>query len=87
MREYKEIVEEWNDMHCKFVAQRNNAMADHCEKNIAAAKHFYYAGTPIMSDKSFDWLEDKLKVLRPDSSSLKRVGASTLPIPKGFPKP
>ncbi len=87
MREHKEIVDSWNKLHCELVAQRNNEMADYCERNVEAAKIMYYAGSPLITDQSYDWLEDKLKILRPESDVLKKVGASTLPIPKGFPKP
>ncbi len=76
MTEHKVHVAEWNDKHCELVNSRNNFMANYCEVKIKAAKKDYYAGNPTMSDQTYDWYENNLKILRPNSSVLKKVGTS-----------
>ena len=61
---------------CKEAADhRNKRMADWLEFHMSKAKDAYYnSGVPIMSDVTYDNFEDKLKVLRPDSNLLTKVG-------------
>jgi NAD-dependent DNA ligase len=50
-------------------------MADFCEKLVIDAKNAYYkTDSPIMTDQVFDKLEEYLKILRPNSDVLKKVG-------------
>ena len=89
MKTEKEYTKDWNDLHCKLVAEnntsgrtgvasaayRNNAMADYCERMILEGKEVYYnSGENIMSDLQYDRFEDRLRVLRPDSKILEKVG-------------
>lgn len=82
MKEQSEYLTEWNEKHCALVADpsynyldRNEIMAIHCEDLIIRAKEAYYSTPiPIMSDRTYDWLEDMLKILKPDSAILKIVG-------------
>lgn len=46
------------------------------ENIILKHKHLYYAGTPIISDAEYDKLEEKLRLLQPDSPILHVVGYS-----------
>jgi len=72
----KEYTAEWNDLHIKYVAERNNKMADYCEDLIVEAKEAYYdSDASIMSDKTYDKLERYLGILRPDSEILIKVGS------------
>jgi DNA ligase (NAD+) len=55
------------------------------EKLLAKAQKSYYYGNPIMSDKKYDSLLDKLKQCKPNSKVIKRVGAvvpNTSPLDK-----
>ena len=45
-------------------------------KELMAAKKAYYDGEPIMSDASFDTLEEKLRKLDPDNDYFHIVGSS-----------
>jgi len=45
-------------------------------KTLMDAKEAYYAGTPIMSDTSFDQLEDMLRETDPDNAYFEVVGAT-----------
>lgn len=59
----------------KMVGHRNSKMADYCEKMIIKAKETYYnTGESIMSDQIYDSLERKLKILKPESKVLEKVG-------------
>ena len=52
-----------------------NRQLDDIEEDIKEAKHAYYCRErPIMSDASYDMLEDILKRERPNSPVLKIVG-------------
>jgi len=81
MKEDKEYSKIWNDMHIKLInkhtpSKRNDLMADYCETMILKAKDAYYnTGTVIMSDRQYDDFEDKLRILRPTSKVLDKVGA------------
>jgi NAD-dependent DNA ligase len=44
------------------------------EEKIIEAKRLYYSGEATMSDDEYDWWEEKLKKLAPDSRVLKTVG-------------
>lgn len=76
-QEYTKI---WNDLHCKYIHKygadkRNELMADHCEELILKAKEVYYnTGNTIMTDATYDYYEDKLRILRPTSKALEKVG-------------
>lgn len=82
--ELSDIRELWNIEYIKNIKEKrennlnsdftNNKMADFSENWIIKAKEVYYIGEPIMSDQSFDWLEDRLKTLRPNSEILDKVG-------------
>ena len=79
MKTDKEWLEDWVKLHQKYTVEgsdiRNNKMADYCEEKILEAKEAYYdSGETIMSDKYYDRLEDNLKILRPDSKVLEKVG-------------
>lgn len=79
MKTDKEWIVLWNKMHIEHCkkggAIRNNIMADYCEEMILAAKKAYYGSSEvIMSDTRYDWFEDTLKLLRPDSNILEKVG-------------
>ena len=41
---------------------------------LQAKEAYYNTSSPIMDDKSYDWIEDRLKNLRPDSDMLSKVG-------------
>lgn len=58
----------------EMVDHRNNKMADYIEEIIVKAKNTYYAGEPIMSDQYYDKLENILRLLRPDSKMLEKIG-------------
>ncbi len=89
MRSDEQMNEEWNEQHCKYVqinrdngritheaaSFRNNRMADYCESVILKAKEAYYDGTPIMTDVWYDKIEDNLRILRPNSKMLEKVGS------------
>jgi len=47
------------------------------EKLIVEAKKAYYLGSPIMSDKNFDALEDELRNLDPNNPILQIVGSES----------
>jgi NAD-dependent DNA ligase len=50
-------------------------MADFCESQIILAKKAYYdTESPIMEDIVYDKFEDYLKIIRPDSKVLEKVG-------------
>lgn len=54
---------------------RNDKMADYLEEiMIMAKKEYYTTGEPIMDDPQYDKMEDVLKLLRPNSNVLKKVG-------------
>lgn len=74
-----EYLKEWNELHRKYTKlgseTRNSKMADYCEEMIMEAKkHYYGSGNTIMEDSTYDRLENCLKVLRPDSKILDKVG-------------
>ena len=80
MKDHKEYIDEWNRKHCEFVADpsvdRNMSMANYCEGRLLEAKRAYYdSDSPIMEDKTYDWFEDRLKILNPDSKILLKVGS------------
>lgn len=80
MKSDKDWRADWGELHRKYIkmmspCERNSKMADYCEEMMTKAKVAYYAGDPIMSDHRYDWLEDALKSLRPDSYMLEAVGA------------
>lgn len=75
----KAFTEMWNCEYCRLVICRysdvNSGMADYCERMIIKAKELYYSsGETIMSDLNYDKLEDRLRMLRPDSDVLEKVG-------------
>lgn len=79
MKDLEATRDSWNTLyiaHCKKGGEHvNNIMADWCEKIMLQAKEAYYnTSSPIMDDKSYDWIEDRLKNLRPDSDMLSKVG-------------
>ncbi len=79
MKTNEEWVKEWNDFHTKYIKEgsdiRNTKMADYCEKVIEEAKKIYYTtNKSIMTDNMYDRFEDSLRILRPDSKILKKVG-------------
>ena len=80
MKSRKDLVDDWNELHCQIVNspnkdKRNELMANWLEKTILEAKKAYYEGEPIMDDEAFDMLENDLKTLRPESEVLKQVGS------------
>lgn len=67
--------EEWNRLHVISIHLRNEFFADYCEEIILKAKKSYYdTGKTIMSDEKYDGVERKLKLLRPKSKVLEKVG-------------
>jgi len=78
MKTNKFYLKEWNDLFTKNVHNDsphvNEVMADYCEKLLLKAKARYYKGLPIMEDNVYDNIEDKLKILRPNSKVLEKVG-------------
>lgn len=89
MKTHEEYIDDWNSLHCKCYREldsegvecpverakyRNDIMVAYCEKMILEAKEAYYKGTPIMEDKTFDWIEDGLKLLSPNSKILEKIG-------------
>lgn len=80
MLDLKEVRADWNKEVIRVVNsnitgdQFNAALASYAEILIRQAKYEYYKGTPIMDDKSYDWLEDNLRSLNPNSSILESVG-------------
>lgn len=90
MKEDNEYIEEWSAIYQKIVIQNrqmgrecaeaadfsNNIMANYCENLIVRAKEAYYkTQDPIMSDLAYDRIERNLKILRPDSKMLEKVGS------------
>lgn len=82
--------DEWNNLHCKCVEEnreaerngteskeyRDNVMADYLEKTLLEAKEAYYnSGDETMSDSQYDKFEGWLKIIRPNSKFLEKVGA------------
>lgn len=86
----KEFTEMWNYEFSRLIIARNtviengckpldnsinSGMADYCELMILKAKELYYSGgETLMSDLNYDKLEDRLRMLRPDSEVLEKVG-------------
>ena len=84
MEDDKYWIDEWNQLHIQYVKEerenkidnyRNDKMADYCEEIIIKAKKAYYDGNPIMTDSKFDRFEEYLKLLRPNSKILEKVGS------------
>ena len=75
MKDHKEYLDMWNDNHLLLIRKRNTTMAELCENLIVTAKEAYYNGSPIMEDKTYDWFEDRLRILNPDSKILDKVGS------------
>lgn len=51
-------------------------MADWCEEQILLAKKAYYTTeNALYEDDAYDNIEMRLKILRPDSSVLQKVGS------------
>lgn len=90
MRKYIDYIDDWQDLYQKCVAENNkngrecqeaadysnSVMADFCEDLILQAKKAYYdTGEPIMDDLTFDNFENRLKLLRPNSKILEKVGS------------
>ena len=86
----KDWTADWNALHCECVVEnelagrkgresadyRNNRMADYCEEQIVKAKEAYYnTSEVIMTDQMYDKLEDWLRLLRPTSKILEKVGS------------
>lgn len=75
-----DLVDKWNRRDIEMLKtmgglERNEAMADWLESLIMEAKRMYYTtGNPIMDDESYDDCEDKLRILRPNSPILDKVG-------------
>lgn len=49
--------------------------ADWLEEKILYAKEQYYSGEPWCSDYIFDYMENHLRKLRPESTVLSKVGS------------
>ena len=69
----------WNNKYCELVAlgysDRNDRLADWCEEIILEAKKRYYGqGDTIMCDGDYDAIEGRLRILRPNSKCLTKVG-------------
>lgn len=80
-RTLQQWCDDWNVLHIKYIKigvnYRNEKMADYCEQIILKAKDSYYnTGQRIMDDHTFDRHEAWLKLLRPDSRILLKVGSS-----------
>lgn len=82
-----QYVDLWNEKHISLVEYRNNQMADWCEQMIDKAKTAYYTGKAIMDDETYDAIENDLKLLRPTSKMLKKVGYTVNKIPPTMPIP
>lgn len=54
-------------------------------QKLAQAREAYYNGSPVMSDASYDALEDELKRLQPNHPLLRQIGAP-VPTSSGWPK-
>ena len=75
--DWKYWLDEWNAMHIKHAGKedRNDIMADWLEVILDEAKTAYYtSSSPTMNDKSYDRLEADLRMLRPTSYVLTKVG-------------
>jgi NAD-dependent DNA ligase len=80
MMDLTEFYEIWNQKHCELIVQgpaiRNKLMADFCEETILNAKNAYYnTEKPVMTDEAYDKTEEYLRLLRPDSKALEKVGS------------
>ena len=90
MKDDKDYLDDWNNLHCKCVKEnnkvgrngkesadyRNGVMADYCEEMILKGKEAYYGtGNIIMTDQQYDKFENILKLLRPNSKILEKVGS------------
>ena len=83
------ILKEWNRLSCELVDDnykagrikkeaadyRNSGMADFCEETVLICKQKYYDGEEYLSDNGFDRIERYLKLLRPKSKLLAKVGS------------
>ena len=59
----------------EMVNHRNNKMADYCEEMIVKAKDAYYnTDSPIMDANRYAPFQGMLKLLRPNSKVLVKVG-------------
>lgn len=63
-----------NAIHCTYKYENAYMNIDKLEQIYLIAKDCYYAGFPFLTDYSFDQLEDKIKLNRPDSKVLIKVG-------------
>lgn len=76
MKTHKEYIEMWNENHLLLIRKRNTTMVELCENLLVQAKEAYYnSESPIMEDKTYDWFEDRLRILKPDSNILDKVGS------------
>ena len=57
-----------------LAGHRNKKMANWLEEILNEAKTKYYTGVEIMSDRQYDKFENYLKLLKPDSKILEKVG-------------
>lgn len=70
----------WNALHQEHTVKgadaRNEAMSLWLEDTIIEAKKAYYeTGENLMEDRVYDKLEEYLKLLKPDSKVLEKVGS------------
>ena len=80
MIDIKDLRDTWNQMHCELIKQgptiRNELMANWCEEQIILAKKAYYnTENSLYTDEAYDSIEDNLRVIRPTSNVLKKVGS------------
>jgi hypothetical protein len=75
----EECREIWNAIDVQLLKLpwpiRNETMADFLENVLEKAKTEYYNGNPFLEDRAFDHWENNLKLLRPSSLLLQRVGS------------
>lgn len=73
--DHKDWIDEWNRIYTEFCRYHNEWNADYLEIMMAkASKAYYETGDVIMDDQTYDWMENRLRHLRPQSKMLTKVG-------------
>lgn len=78
MKPFNHWIDKSNTQHIRFInlgyLARNKMMELYWVALLTKAKNAYYAGNPIMDDKTYDHFENNLKELNPECGFLQKVG-------------